>query len=79
MKVYVTFKEKHLHKINGVTYDKNCVAGFHAKSIQDGERVAKELFGKEYEFVNPADWFEWEINPVAFPDGVKMVKWDRLD
>lgn len=79
MRIYVTFNENQIHKINGVTFNDRCVACFTAKSPVDGRRLAKELFNEDYKFINAVSDFQWEITPDRFPDGIKMVKWNRLD
>ena len=74
MRAYITFTEGQVHKINGVRYDKDCVAMIAVKDIADGKRLAKELFNDRYEFVNSDAGFEWEINKTNFPRGVINVR-----
>lgn len=43
MITYVTFGQIHVHKINGKTFDNNCIA-----KVNGGMKEVRELFGKEY-------------------------------
>lgn len=49
-KHYVTFGQAHVHRINGVTYDADCVAVFEADTAVEGRAKAFELFGRKFCF-----------------------------
>ena len=51
MRVYITFMDENVHVINGVRYDKDCVAAIDAKSFDDGKRLAFAHFGREFESI----------------------------
>ena len=57
MRVYITFDKGQFHKINGVQYNENCAATIDAISLDDGQRLAKDIFGKEHAEVLPEDMF----------------------
>ena len=48
MRVYITFAEKHTHKINGVVYNNSVVAMIDAISFNDGIRLAEAHFQNNY-------------------------------
>lgn len=47
-KQYVTFRQVHVHSINGKTFDKDCVAVFDAHSDSEGRRLAFDFFGPKF-------------------------------
>lgn len=48
MKQYVTFGQAHVHSIGGKTFDKDCVATFDAAGVEEGRKMAFELFGPKF-------------------------------
>ena len=54
MNIYVTFGQIHVHSINGKTFDKDCIAMFQAKNIQEGCKQAFEYFGNKFFSVYPS-------------------------
>jgi hypothetical protein len=47
-KSYVTFGQKHVHKISDETYDKYCVAVIECDNAVHGKILCKEYFGDQY-------------------------------
>lgn len=45
MKVYISFGQDHRHVIDGVVYDRNCLASIECSSHNEGRARAFELFG----------------------------------
>ena len=68
MKTYVTFGQSHLHSIDGVIFDKDCVAIVHG----DRERVV-ELFGTKWCFEYPEEHWD-ESKMFYFPRGYIDVR-----
>ena len=48
MKVYVTFGSAHYHEIDGVVYDRDCVAEIEALDFATGRKIASEVFGPRF-------------------------------
>jgi len=48
MKVYITFGQVHVHSVNGITFDKDCVALIEAEDEFDGRKKAFEYFGDKW-------------------------------
>lgn len=48
MKIYVTFGQVHIHKVNGKTFDKDSVAVIEAKDSKEGRDKAWKYFGPEF-------------------------------
>lgn len=63
MKTFVTFGQEHIHILDGVVYDKDCVAVVNG----DRERVF-ELFGPKFCFEYPEEY--WNDSKMEyFPRG----------
>jgi len=45
MKTYITFGQSHAHRVNGKTFDCNCVAAIESEGEEQGRKKAFELFG----------------------------------
>ena len=63
MKTYVTFGQEHVHRINGKTFDKDCVA------VLEGDRnTVFQLFGQKFCFEYPED--QWDDKKIVhYPRG----------
>ena len=48
MQIYVTFGQVHRHKVNGIIFDRNCVAVVEGKDYKAARAVAVEAFGIEF-------------------------------
>lgn len=72
-KHYVTFGQTHIHHINGVTYDKDCVACFEASSPASGRQKAFDLFGSKFCYDYHGEQFSFEEMLSYFPRGVIEV------
>ena len=46
MKIYVTFGQFHIHYINNIVINKNCVVVLNAKNHKDGRKKTFDLFDK---------------------------------
>lgn len=63
MKTYVTFGQNHTHRINGKTFDRDCVA------VVNGDReTVFELFGPKFCFEYPENYWD-EDTLKYFPRG----------
>ena len=73
MKTYVTFGHIHTHSINGITFDKDCVAVIEADTANAGRDKAFALFGPQFctTYTNAA-----YVEPIMkhFPRGYIEVK-----
>jgi len=58
-KTYVTFGQDHAHRINGKTFDCDCVAVINCEDGSDGRNKAFEFFGGKFCF----EYHEKEFNP----------------
>ena len=68
MKTYVTFGQCHRHVINGVVFDKDCVAVIEGGSPGENREKAFEIFGRQFCFEYPeACWDKSNIK--YFPRG----------
>jgi hypothetical protein len=71
MKWYVTFGQIHIHKINGRTFDKDCVAVINGETPEQCDKMAFELFdGKFHQHSSQMPQMEYfprgliEVNPM---------------
>lgn len=48
MKTYVTFGQNHVHRVNGITFDCDCVAVIEAPSAVEGRQRAQDAFGLSF-------------------------------
>lgn len=48
VKTYVTFGQVHVHRVNGKTFDKDCVAVIEAENATKGREKAFEYFGLKF-------------------------------
>lgn len=56
MITYVLFNQNHSHRINGKTFDSDCVAEIVHKPIESGVQLANKAFGRDYlRTINEAD------------------------
>jgi O-phosphoseryl-tRNA(Cys) synthetase len=73
MKTYVTFGQDHVHRVNGKTFDHNCVAVIESPSSEEGRAKAFELFGPKFCF----EYFdtEWDEKSMKYyPRGYMEVE-----
>ena len=73
MKIYVTFGQDHVHSINGITFDKDCVAVVECDNIDRCYHRVSKLFGRKY----CTTYFERAINDKFmnyFPRGLIEVE-----
>ncbi len=74
MRVYITFMDENVHVINGVRYDKDCVAAIDAKSFDDGKRLAFAHFGRDFESIRKQKSFEEYITEDEYPRGIIIIR-----
>ncbi len=72
MKTYITFGQDHRHVINGVIYDRDCVAVIESENEKTGREKAFELFGNKFCFEYPERYFKTD-NMMHFPRGLIKV------
>lgn len=48
MKIYITFGQEHIHKVNGVIFDKDCIAEIECEYESRGREFAVEQFGTKF-------------------------------
>lgn len=70
MKWYITFGQIHVHRVNGKTFDADCVAVINGETPEQCDKMAFELFdGKFHEHSNRIPPMEYyprgliEVNP----------------
>lgn len=73
MKTYVTFGQDHIHKINSIVFDKDCVALIESNSTKEGREKAFALFGRKFCFEYPEDHFDFE-SLHYYPRGIIPVE-----
>lgn len=56
MITYVLFRQAHYHRVNGKTFDSDCVAEIVHKPRESGVQLANHYFGNDYlRVINEAD------------------------
>jgi len=50
MTTYITFGQQHIHRVNGKTFDCDCVAAIPSRNEGEGRERAFELFGPKFCF-----------------------------
>jgi len=70
-RTYVTFGQIHRHEIDGVVYDKDCVAVIHCNDPIHGRELAFEYFGNKFCFEYPEAY--WQGRMDHFPRGYIYV------
>lgn len=73
-KMYVTFGQVHAHNVDGVTFDKDCVAAIEAPDAVSGRQKAFDLFGPKFCFTYYDDQFSHEEMLPYFPRGIIEVE-----
>jgi hypothetical protein len=48
MKIYITFGQNHVHRVNNQTLDCDSVASIEAENESEGRKRAFELFGNKF-------------------------------
>lgn len=48
MKIYISFGQIHEHDVNGVTFDKDCLAEIECNNHEHGREIAFDLFGDKW-------------------------------
>lgn len=72
MKTYVTFGQIHVHRINGKTFDKDCVAVIESENAKTGRELAFECFAGKFHRTYPEDKFDMD-HMKYFPRGLITV------
>jgi len=75
MKTYITFGYNHIHEINGVVFDKDCVAVIQTPGDDNsaGRIKAFEMFGPKFCFEYPEQYWN-EDKLKYFPRGYIYIK-----
>jgi hypothetical protein len=74
---YISFGHDHVHIINGIIFDKDCVALIEDVSPPEGREIAFELFGKRFCFEYPEKHFNKE-SLKYYPRGLIRVPRDSF-
>lgn len=69
-KTYVTFGQDHCHEIDGVVFDKDCVAVIESSGPEEGRRLAFNSFGPKFCFEYPEGHFDFTSLDRFFPRGL---------
>ena len=48
MKIYITFGQVHVHRVNNKTFDRDCVAVIECNSHEHGRELAFEFFDDKF-------------------------------
>ena len=73
-KTYVTFGQVHTHRVNGITFDADCVAVIESADYASGRERAVELFGPKFCTSYFDEEFEHDKMLSYFPRGLVPVK-----
>lgn len=73
--IVVTFGSIHKHEIDGLVFDKDCVALIECKDWEEGRARAFETFGNQFSTTYPIDGYYWKEVDVKrnFPRGYIRV------
>lgn len=71
-KTYITFGQDHVHRVNEVILDKDCVAIIESNDPTEGRAIAFELFGPRFCFEYPEAYWNPE-SMKYFPRGYVNV------
>jgi hypothetical protein len=74
MKTYVTFGQDHTHRINGHTFDCDCVAVIECDNEEHGRNLAFEIFKNKFAFEYHEEKFK-ESNMRFYPRGKIQVNY----
>lgn len=72
MKIYITFGQMHIHRVNEKTFDCDCVAVIHAEDENEGRDLAFEYFGAKWHQSFTEKSFDLEIMKL-YPRGLIEV------
>ena len=67
---YVTFGQIHVHSVNGITFDKDCIARIKAKDFREGREKAMKYFGVKFGTSYQDNQWD-EKSMIFFPRGYK--------
>ena len=67
--MYITFGQNHVHRVNGKTFDCDCVAVIKCKDRKEGRELAFEYFDDKWCF----EYFEKIPDMSFFPRGLIKV------
>ncbi len=68
MKIYISFGQDHVHRVNGTTFDCDCLCMIECDSHMDGRAKAFEAFGPKFFTSYEEDQLEDQLK--YFPRGV---------
>ena len=72
-KTYITFGQDHVHRVNNVIVDKDCVGIIESENAVRGREIAFELFGPKFSMEYPEQYWE-EDSMKFFPRGyIKLI------
>jgi hypothetical protein len=73
MRTYVTFGFDHRHEIDGIVFDRNCVAIIDGPDPETNRETAFKIFGRKFCFEYPEEFWS-EDKMKFFPNGYVEVK-----
>jgi len=74
-KYYITFGQKHAHRVNGYTFDKDSVGIIKANDEEKARNIAFELFGGEFFTTYPESSWDEDEQMQFFPRGYLPVNY----
>lgn len=74
MKVYVTFGQVHIHRVNGKVFDKDCVAVVEGEDYAEARQKVLNYFGVKFSFDYPEQHWVEEDQLKWFPRGYIEVE-----
>lgn len=58
MKILVTFGQNHVHRVNGRTFDCDCLARITARTYEEARDMAFEIFGPKFCFTHKEEDYQ---------------------
>lgn len=73
MKIFITFGQIHVHRVNGKTFDCDCVAVIEAENEEEGRKLAFYYFDNKWCFSYPEEKFDLDEHMPYYPRGLIEV------
>jgi len=73
MKIYITFGQVHIHRVNGKVFDKDCIAVIEADDEKSGRNLAFQYFNDQwFTSYTENNWKDYQLN--YYPRGFIEVE-----
>lgn len=72
MKLYVSFGQSHAHRVNGTTFDCNCLCEIECEDEEEGHKIAFDAFDGVFATIYGEERLENALP--YFPDGIKKLR-----